>query len=106
MGTNVAPILANLHLAKLENILKEKSKGDPKMVRPILFKRYIDDGFGIMKGSKSHVEYWILEFNKLVKSIKIDKFKYGPRVEYMESCKYRVLVQNTHFLSVHGFDYF
>ena len=84
MGTNVAPIIANLYLAKLEKILKEKSKGDPNMVWPIFFKRYIDDGFGITKGSKSNVEYWILEFNKLVKSIKIDKFKYGPRVEYMD----------------------
>ena len=54
------------------------------MVWPIFFKRYIDDGFGITKGSKSNVEYWILEFNKLVKSIKIDKFKYGPRVEHMD----------------------
>ena len=54
------------------------------MVWPIFFKRYIDDGFGITKGSKSNVEYWILEFNKLVQSIKIDKFKYGPRVEYMD----------------------
>ena len=30
MGTNVAPILANLNLAKLENIPKEKSINDPK----------------------------------------------------------------------------
>ena len=28
MGTNVAPILANLYLAKLEKILKEKTKND------------------------------------------------------------------------------
>ena len=77
-------ILTNLYLAKLENILKEKSKGDPNMVWPIFFKRYIDDGFGITKGSKSNVEYWILEFNKLVTSIKIDKFKYGSKVEHMD----------------------
>ena len=84
MGTNVAPILANLYLAKLEKILKEKSINDPKMIWPIFFKRYIDDGFGITKGSKADVEYWIQEFNNLVKSIKIDKFKYGSRVEYMD----------------------
>ena len=45
MGTNVAPMLANLYLAKLEKILKEKTKNDPKMVWPLLFRRYIDDGF-------------------------------------------------------------
>ena len=55
MGTNVAPILANLYLAKLEKILKEKTKNDLKMVWPMLFKRFIDDGFGITKGSKSDV---------------------------------------------------
>ena len=72
MGTNVAPILAKLYLAKLEKILKEKTKNDPKMVWPLLFRRYIDDGFGITKGSKANVEYWISEFNKLVESIEID----------------------------------
>ena len=47
MGTNVAPILANLYLAKLEKIPKEKTKNDPKMIWPTFSRRYIDDGFGI-----------------------------------------------------------
>ena len=84
MGTNVAPILANLYLAKLEKILKEKTKHDPKLIWPKVFKRYIDDGFGITKGSRKDVEYWISEFNNLMESIKIDKFKYAPRMEYMD----------------------
>ena len=46
---NIFNILANLFLAKLEKILKEKTKNDPKMVWPILFKCNIDDGFGIKK---------------------------------------------------------
>ena len=71
-------------MAKLEKFLKEKTKNDPKIVWPILFKRFIYDGFGITKGSKSDVEYWIVEFNKLVKSIEIDKYKYGPKVEFMD----------------------
>ena len=45
---------------------------------------YFQQFFGINKGSKADVEYWIQEFNNLVKSIKIDKFKYGSRVEYMD----------------------
>jgi len=32
MGTNVAPILANIYLARLENILKNKCKTDKKLV--------------------------------------------------------------------------
>ena len=83
MGTNVAPILANLYLAKLEKILKEKTKNDPKMILPTFF-RYIDNGLGITKGSKTDIEYWILAFNSLVKSIKIDKFKYVSKVEFMD----------------------
>ena len=55
MGTNVAPILANLYLAKLEKMLKEKTKNDPKMIWPTFFRRYIDDGFGITKGSKADI---------------------------------------------------
>ena len=54
------------------------------MAWPLLFRRYIDDGFGITKGLKTTVEYWISEFNKLVESIEIDKFKHGPRVEFMD----------------------
>ena len=59
------------------------------MVWPIIFKRFIDDGFGITKGSKTDVEYWIAEFNKLVKSIVIDKYKYGPKVEFMDIVIYK-----------------
>ena len=31
MGTNVVPILANIYLTKLENLLREKSKTDKKI---------------------------------------------------------------------------
>ena len=51
MGTNVAPILANIYMAKLELLLKEKCKTDIKLKWPTLFKRFIDDGFGIMEGT-------------------------------------------------------
>ena len=47
------------------------------MVWPILFRRYIDDGFGITKGSKKDVEYWISEFT------------YGPKVVFMDVVIYK-----------------
>ena len=99
MRTNVTPIIANLCLAKLEHFLKEKSKNDPKMIWPIFFRRYIDDGFGITKGSKCDVEYWITAFNNLVQSIKIDKFTYGPRVEYIDLVIFKgnIFYQKGHF---------
>ena len=56
------------------------------MVWPIFFRCFIADGFVITKGSKSdvHMEYWIATLNSLVKSIIIDKFNYGSKVEYMD----------------------
>ena len=44
MGTNLAPILANLYLAMLQNELKNKCVNDKKLKWPIFFQRFIDDG--------------------------------------------------------------
>ena len=84
MGTNVAPILANIYMATLENLLKEKSKTNTKIIWPLLYKRFIDDGFGITKANKNEFELWVNEFNLLRESITIDKFKYGNRVDFMD----------------------
>ena len=115
MGTNVAPIFANLYLAKLEKILKEKTKHDPKLIWPKVFKRYIDDGFGITKGSKkmsntgfqnstiwwnllkqtnSNIQewnVWIWSFSKAIDSMKkvflISKYIRKSRIFMLTSCK-------------------
>ena len=84
MGTNVAPILANIYMAKLENLLKEKSKTNTKIIWPVLFKRFIDDGFGITEANKEEFEFWVQEFNLLRETITIDKFKYGNTVDFMD----------------------
>ena len=89
MGTNVAPILVNLYMAKLEKILKEKCFANPKLIWPVFYVRFIDDGFGITKGSRQDVEYWIAEFNKLVQSIIIDKYTYGTQVAFMDLFIYK-----------------
>ena len=39
---------------------------------PIMFKRFIDDGFGIMRGNKKDVGTWINEFNQLRENIFIE----------------------------------
>ena len=57
MGTNLAPILANLYLAMLQEELKKNYVHDKKLKWRILFQRFIDDGFGIMEGTKIDVEY-------------------------------------------------
>ena len=55
MGTNLAPILANLYLAILQEELKKKGIQDKKLKWPTIFQRFIDDGFGIMEGNKDDV---------------------------------------------------
>ena len=55
MGTNNAPILANCTWLGWNTMLKEKCKTDPKLKWPVLFKRFIDDSFGIIDGNN-----WIL----------------------------------------------
>ena len=51
MGTNLAPILANIYIAMLKEelciICIRKNITWPEM-----FKRFIDDGFGIIKSNK------------------------------------------------------
>ena len=71
MGTNVAPILTNIYMATLENLLKEKIITNNKIVWPLPFKRFIDDGFGIMEGTQKDAER--KQFNLLRKTINIDK---------------------------------
>jgi len=69
----------------LQEELKKKCANDQKLKWPIFFfLRFIDDGFGIMEGSKIDVEYWIKQFNGLRETIKIDKWSFGNSAEYMD----------------------
>ena len=45
-----------------------------------MFKRFIDDGFGTMRGNNKDVETWIKEFNNMWENIFIDK------MEFWKSC--------------------
>jgi len=89
MGTNVAPILTNIYMAMLENELKKKCTSDPKLIWPVLFKRFIDDGFGITLGLRNDIIYWIEKFNELRESIKIDKYNWGNSLDYMDLYIYK-----------------
>ena len=73
----------------LENELKMKCKTDPKLIWPVLFKRFIDDGFGITKGNREDVIYWIKQFNKLRKTVQIDKYNWGNSLDYMDLFIYK-----------------
>ena len=55
-----------------------------KLIWPVLFKRVIDDSFGITKANKNKFEYWIIQFNLLRETITIDKFRKGKAVDFMD----------------------
>ena len=83
MGTNLAPILTNIYMAILEeelNIICIKKN----INRPKLFKRFIDDGFGVIKSNKKEFLQWVKEFNNLRENIFIDKWQFGNNVAFMD----------------------
>ena len=88
MGTNVAPILTNIYMALLENELKSKCESDPKLIWPIRFRRFIDDGFGITKGVRKDVIYWIEKFNELRKN-RPNRYNWGNALDYMDLFIYK-----------------
>jgi len=104
MGIIVAPILTNMYMAMLENEFKMKCKTDPKLIWLVLFKRFIDDGFGITKGNREDVIYWIEKFNKLSKTVQIDKYNWGNALDYMDLFIYKGDAFHTDgklFVSIH-----
>ena len=49
-----------------------------------MFKRFIDDGFGVIKSNKKEILLWVNEFNCLRKNIFIDKWQFGNNVAFMD----------------------
>ena len=104
MGIIVAPILTNMYMAMLENEFKMKCKTDPKLIWLVLFKRFIDDGFGITKGNREDVIYWIEKYNELRKTVQIDKYNWGNALDYMDLFIYKGDAFHTDgklFVSIH-----
>ena len=83
MGTNLAPILANLYMAMLEEELYIVCIRK-NIIWPEMFKRFIDDGFGVIKSNKKQFSMWVTEFNNLRENIFIDKWKFGNHVAFMD----------------------
>ena len=73
----------------LENELKSKCINDPKLIWPILLKRFIDDGFGITKGDRKDAIYWIQKFNASQKTVQIHKYNCGNALDCMDLFIYK-----------------
>jgi len=83
MGINLAPILANIYMAMLEEELYITCTRK-NIIWPEMFKRFIDDGFGIIKSNKKQFSRWVEEFNNLRENIFIDKWNFGNQVAFMD----------------------
>ena len=72
MGTNLAPILANIYMAILEAELYIRCK-NKNIKWPEMYKRFMDAGFGVIKSNKKEFSKWVFEFNSLSENIFTDK---------------------------------
>ena len=76
-------------MALLENELKTKCYSAPKLIWLVLFKWFIDDGFCITEGLWEDLIYWIEKFNKLCKTVQIDKYYWGNALDCMDLFIYK-----------------
>ena len=70
-------------MAILEEELYIKCK-DKNIKWPELYKRFIDDGFGVIKSNKKDFSKLVTEFNSLRENICIDKWQFGNKVACMD----------------------
>ena len=54
------------------------------IIWPEIYKRFIDDGFGVIKSNKKDFSKWVYEFNNLRENIFIDKWHFGNKVAFMD----------------------
>jgi hypothetical protein len=84
MGTRVAPTMANIFMATIDNLIQECAK-NKKLDHIRFYKRYIDDILIFWSGTEEDLETFINEINKLHHSIKF-------------TCDYNFATKSTTFL--------
>ena len=87
MGT----ILASLYLVMLEQEL-ETICTSKNIKCPTFYKRFIDECFSILIGTKTEFITWQNEFNTLRKEITIDKWTFGNDVNFMDLYIYKAKI--------------
>jgi hypothetical protein len=84
MGTSLAPMLANIFMALLEHKINIIANLDNKLILPIFFKRFIDDGLGVMDGTLEQIKYFVKIFNSIIPSIQISIQSIGNAVNFLD----------------------
>jgi hypothetical protein len=84
MGTPMAVVIANIYMAMLEELLKDKLTL-LNIDWPHFYKRFIDDMFLIFRGPCTKASEFLTLFIEMVPSIKCEKFgDIGSKVDFLD----------------------
>ena len=108
MGTKMAPSYANLFMDRLERKFLEKEP-----LKPLLWKRYIDDILCLWIGSRSELEHFLERLNNEHPTIKFTWSISDTQVEYLDLNLFKgerfattnLLDLSTHFKKTNTFQY-
>jgi hypothetical protein len=89
MGKKYAPALANLYLLDFDNAAMQGIESERGNIKPINFKRYLDDVFFIWPGSVTELEKFEQYLNTVTEGIKI-KFEYHEQeLNFLDTVIYK-----------------
>lgn len=89
MGKKYAPALANLYLLDFDNAAMHGLQTERGHIRPIHFKRYLDDVFFIWQGSVEELQDFERQLNSVTDGIKI-KFEYHEQeLNFLDTVIYK-----------------
>ena len=109
MGTRVAPTLANLFMARLEDRFIE---GEP--IKPRLWKRFIDDIFVVWEDTDAHLDAMLARLDRTHPTIKFTHAKSDTEAIFLDVHAYKgdrfratggILDTKTHFKPTNRFQY-
>ena len=80
MGTPIAPLIANIYMFALEKALL-----DPLSIKPLLYRRYIDDIIMIIKREdKQGIEPYLSEITRNIPSIRFTTKDSAKQIEFLD----------------------
>ena len=95
MGTKMAVAFANIFMAKIEKeILRQSS------IKPIFWKRFIDDVISVWDTSRNEIEEFLLKANNFHPTIKFTPLKYRKQRLHSWTRKCTKVSDSTRILSV------
>ena len=85
MGTRMAPSYANLFMASLEKQILDTA---PSQLKPLIWKRYIDDIFMIWPHGESSLQNFLHHLNSFHPTIKFQHEKSNKSIQFLDTTVY------------------